>query len=591
MNNSKTTTMMIVLVISLLAATFAQADKLYRERVYEPVVLKGSVLKSFYNVPVNEIYMYAFDEATQTWRMMPFQIDERTFGPVPETNRKRWYYFIPPEWATIDSINITSHDGILTDHDELAFMVRDLGDQAPDYVWIDNAEAKGNTRLEIEIADPNDADKKAYGYLFRSNTITEAVPTPYDFSFDSTTQVVDTKNYSLRLSWDNGLINDIIIKPPLGSGVDIFDTQKIRFNGVFDFGFFTFVVGRGGSPSANERDNLFLYDDFHFTKNPVVRIVREAREALRFGVVTIDQAAFPIDTKFYPFSGTLKGGAALDTQSLKEVLGTEEDVYVQLDLIRQSWDFNANATGMKFFNKYNTGILIDGVPDQVDKTIDTPIREWMMTTGDQGTMFSHVAFKDQSWQNIELYYYDNKEGGQGDGTTITGGDTGDSLSYGDQGILFQSLPADEDSVSLELGFTAYFVEKNKDRAFAEQLAYFAENPVTAKSTAISFPTGVEEKGKTGVLDNFELDQNYPNPFNNSTLIRFHLAQRDQVSIRIIDVNGRTVATLVNGIMSKGTHQIHWSGLTNQNAEAPSGVYFYEMKTKNYSAMKKLILVR
>ncbi|NOY58104.1 MAG: T9SS type A sorting domain-containing protein, partial [Calditrichaeota bacterium] len=176
-------------------------------------------------------------------------------------------------------------------------------------------------------------------------------------------------------------------------------------------------------------------------------------------------------------------------------------------------------------------------------------------------------------------------------TTITGGDTGDSLSYGDQGILFQSLPADEDSVSLELGFTAYFVGKNKDRAFAEQLAYFADNPVKARSTAISFPTGVKEKGKTGLLENFELYQNYPNPFNNSTLIRFNLPQQSKVTIRIIDVNGRTVATLVNGIMSKGSHQIHWSGLTDQKREVPSGVYFYEMKTTNYSAMKKLILVR
>ncbi|NIA30696.1 MAG: T9SS type A sorting domain-containing protein [Actinobacteria bacterium] len=591
MNNTKLSTIMIVLVFSLLAATFAQADKLYRERVYEPVVLKGSVLKSFYNVPVNEIYMYAYDEATQAWRMMPFQIDERTFGPVPETNRKRWYYFIPPEWATIDSINISNHDGILTDHDELAFMIRDLGDQAPDYVWIDNAEAKGNTRLEIEIADPNDANKKAYGYLFRSTTITDAVPKPYEFSFDSTNQVVDTKNYSLRLSWDNGLINDIIIKPPLGSGVDIFDTQKIRANGLFNFGFGTLPIGLNGNPSANERDNLYLYPDFHFTKDPVIRIVREANEALRIADIIIDQAAFPVVTKFYPFNGTLEGGAKLDSASLKNTFGKDTDVLVLLDLIRQSWDFNANAIGMKFFNKYNDGIVIDGVPDVVNKTVDTPIKEWMMTTGKQGTLFSYVTFKDVSWQDIKLYYYDNNEGGQGDDTTIPGGDTGDSLSFGDQGILFQSPPVDKDSISLELGFIAYFVEKNKDKSFAEQLAYYAGNPVQAKPTAISFPTSVKEKAEIGVLENYELYQNYPNPFNNSTLIRFNLPQRSKVSIRIIDVNGRTVATLVNGMMSKGSHQIHWSGLTNQNAEVPSGIYFYEMRTKNYSAMKKLILVR
>ena len=577
--------LLIIVTVTVVAAT--GIDGL---RQYEPVVMKGNFLSTFKDAPVNQLYLYAYNQETNSWRLMPFQIDEKTFGPDPENGKNRWFYFIPDEWATIDTVGIENHDGVLNYQDELVFLVGDMGDKAPAHVWIDNAEAMANNRLEIIATDPNNSEKIAYAYLFQSSTITETVPTPYSMSFDPVGETVTSTSYNIGLSNENGLIKDISITPPFGNGVDIFDTQKIRFNGILDFGEIGFFLGKNGSPSANERDNLHLYEGGKFTPNPVVRIVREVKQSLKFAVFVIDQAAFYVTTKFYPYSGTIEGGAALDPESLKDALGGEDDILIELDLIRQSFDYNENAIGMKFYNQYNSGLTIDGVPDTPNKQIDIPIKEWGMVTGDQGTVFTNVQFKDQSWQTKELYYYDNLNGDQADSTTIPSGDTGDFKSYGDYGIIFKNLSSDQDTVSLELGFTAYFLEGNKTATFADELDNIVNNPVDYQSVSINFPTGVDDRS-TANPDVFELFQNYPNPFNNSTVFSFNLPERGNVLLQIVDINGRLVNTLVNRLYTAGFHTINWDGTDSQNSALASGLYFYTLQYNNQKEIRKFSLIR
>jgi hypothetical protein len=580
----------LIMAILAFVVTTSFAGQISGLRQYEPVVITGGYLSTFYDVPIEQLYLYAFDEGSNSWSMVPFQIDERTFGPVPETNRKRWYYFIPDEWAVIDSISISSHDELLSDHDELVFLIQDMGQQAPGYVWIDNEEARGNERLEIIVTDPLNPENKSYAYLFQSSTIADIPPTPYGMFFSVEQEKVSTANYEIGLSTTTGLIKDIAILQPYGNGVDIFDTQKIRFNGILDFGEIGFFLGKNGSPSANERDNLHLYPGAKVTINPVVRIVREAKQSLKFAIFVIDQAAFFVTTKFYPYSGTLEGGASLDPASLKEVLGGEDDILIELDLLRQSFDYNENATGMKFFNQYNSGIVIDGAQDGVDKTVDVPISEWGMVSGDQGSVFTNVNFEDPSWKKIELYFYDSSQGGQGDSTTVIDGDTGDLMSYGDYGILFKSMPSGQDTVNLELGFTAYFLEKNKTLGDAQELANITQNPAGIKTAHIGFPTGVNEHNLS-IPGDMELYQNYPNPFNNSTIFSFVVPQKDRVVLQIVDINGRIVNTLINNSPPSGPHSIQWDGMDSQNNPLPSGVYFYTIKYQHKKQIKKFSLIR
>jgi len=88
-----------------------------------------------------------------------------------------------------------------------------------------------------------------------------------------------------------------------------------------------------------------------------------------------------------------------------------------------------------------------------------------------------------------------------------------------------------------------------------------------------------------------LGQNFPNPFNPATTIEFSLKTRGHVSIKIYDVSGRLVKTLVDGVMSTGPHKVIWDGTNNRNAKIASGVYFYRMNTGEFEQTRKTVLLR
>ena len=88
-----------------------------------------------------------------------------------------------------------------------------------------------------------------------------------------------------------------------------------------------------------------------------------------------------------------------------------------------------------------------------------------------------------------------------------------------------------------------------------------------------------------------LEQNYPNPFNPKTKINFDLSNRDYTTLKIYDVKGRLVSTLIDGNINSGRHEIIWMGKTNDGRELSSGMYFYELVVGDLSIRKKLILLK
>ena len=101
------------------------------------------------------------------------------------------------------------------------------------------------------------------------------------------------------------------------------------------------------------------------------------------------------------------------------------------------------------------------------------------------------------------------------------------------------------------------------------------------------PTGVGD-GRSSLPTAFELAQNYPNPFNPSTTISYHLPSQSYVTLKVYDVLGRDVATLVEGIEQAGNHNVQWS---IDNGQLSSGVYFYRLSTTNFVQTRKLVLTR
>jgi hypothetical protein len=89
-----------------------------------------------------------------------------------------------------------------------------------------------------------------------------------------------------------------------------------------------------------------------------------------------------------------------------------------------------------------------------------------------------------------------------------------------------------------------------------------------------------------LLVEFGLAQNYPNPFNPSTTISFTIPLRSRVTLKIFDVIGREVATLVSDELTAGNYQRQWNA-----SGFPSGVYFYRLQAGTYTDTKRLILLK
>ncbi len=104
---------------------------------------------------------------------------------------------------------------------------------------------------------------------------------------------------------------------------------------------------------------------------------------------------------------------------------------------------------------------------------------------------------------------------------------------------------------------------------------------------ISFgpPIGIHNIGST-VPKTYSLNQNYPNPFNPSTKIRFDLPKNDFVTMKVYDIAGKLVSTLINENLTAGTKEYDWNAVN-----MPSGIYFYTIKAGNFTQTKKMVLVK
>ncbi len=96
------------------------------------------------------------------------------------------------------------------------------------------------------------------------------------------------------------------------------------------------------------------------------------------------------------------------------------------------------------------------------------------------------------------------------------------------------------------------------------------------------------KDKEVRLPSFNLKQNYPNPFNPTTTISYQLSAVSKVSLKVYDVLGREVTTLVNEVQSAGEHSTQFA---MGNRQIPSGIYFYQLKAGEYISTKKMIILK
>jgi photosystem II stability/assembly factor-like uncharacterized protein len=91
---------------------------------------------------------------------------------------------------------------------------------------------------------------------------------------------------------------------------------------------------------------------------------------------------------------------------------------------------------------------------------------------------------------------------------------------------------------------------------------------------------------TEIPSSFSLSQNYPNPFNPSTMIKFDIPKSSFVKIKVFDITGKEIETLVNEQLQPGTYETDWNA-----SSFSSGVYFYKITAESYTETKRMLIVK
>ena len=134
-------------------------------------------------------------------------------------------------------------------------------------------------------------------------------------------------------------------------------------------------------------------------------------------------------------------------------------------------------------------------------------------------------------------------------------------------------------------FDYYYYDEDTDFTYLDEItSWFSYIPGYEYSVYYNGITDVKEKVATP--SKYTLEQNYPNPFNPSTKISYSLPKATHVSLKVYDVLGNEITTLVNKNQSAGNYKVNFDA-----SNLTSGVYFYKISTNNFSQVRKMMLLK
>jgi hypothetical protein len=178
------------------------------------------------------------------------------------------------------------------------------------------------------------------------------------------------------------------------------------------------------------------------------------------------------------------------------------------------------------------------------------------------------------------------------------------VTYGDGTNLPQLVweyinPVTEDGIKLIIT-DQYPMYNSVFRAYR----YTSDHPalagrdLTPKGTITGrTPDYLTPENNTGNVSNastlakFVLKQNHPNPFNPKTMIAYQLQTAGDVQLKIYNLNGQEVKTLISEFQAPGEFQIEWNGIDNSGGKVSSGIYLYRLQIDNYILTKKMTLMQ
>jgi hypothetical protein len=360
----------------LVPALSGRADdsgRMTLDRVMDNVVITGKDLKAVEGAAVSDLRLMAFKQGKPA--AIPFQVDEKT----PDGN----YVMTHPDGSR------DHDDGKLDDNDELVFLAKDAGDRG-------DLSASGlgpKAWSEITLTDPvTGARGWAYLMAFDKNP-----PALSPISYMSYKELADhdeivTPYYTLRFPKNNVFMSDIIIsKAAGGNGKDILDKIKMRSG----------VSMLGGTFTVNRTEEDFTHKLLGVLTGPV-RVIRQTETRLSI-VLSLKSPAAIVNGSFYP--------ACFQFPSMLS-LPFRMDMIASDAYMRQGWDLNRNAIGLKFYSNLNPApVVMDGKmsPGEQSLAADRDTLHWALGTGPQGTFMFEGEWDKDSPIKALLYYEDDED--------------------------------------------------------------------------------------------------------------------------------------------------------------------------------------
>jgi hypothetical protein len=153
-------------------------------------------------------------------------------------------------------------------------------------------------------------------------------------------------------------------------------------------------------------------------------------------------------------------------------------------------------------------------------------------------------------------------------------------------VAWQLIAADSFNVDLRRMYWNYqFITNDGSRGMHNP--FFTVNVLLS---TLANPYGVQQTG-TEIPAVYALSQNYPNPFNPTTKINFAIPKSQNVTVKIYNIMGQEVYTLIDKKLEPGKYTATWDAVNNSGYTVSSGVYFYRITAGDYVDTKKMILVR
>lgn len=340
--------MSILVTLPILVVADNTAASRTLDRDLEPVVVTGAAISAFFGVPTDQLFVYAYRSGT--WTQIPAQVDE----------------------VTATGTYTDTEDGRLDDNDEVVFMVKDLGDQAP--ADLQGADGFPNvvSWYEMEVTDPISPTHKGWAYLVHSSTLTPTFTADY-VGFDLFLHRINGATYHLGYATPRPWMDYLTLGDSIVDILDRAPKNRLCF----------------GDSCLNESFSPRLQDDL--IKDGPVRLIVRAGRVLAYGSM------------------------ASWTVPVPDTLGASS--------IRFSTDFNAAASGSIFYNAVvPEGVTVDGITDTVPSE---PFSPWWQLSTDAGTLIQ-VADTSSIGGTQYNYYVDDSK--------LDWRDTGDKRRYGDTGV-------------------------------------------------------------------------------------------------------------------------------------------------------------